>query len=243
MTLSPADDSPRRAALLDVFINLSGYHREHEKYYGSAPLENAGALLRSSRSLKALAERWTTATPAPDPVPSPFAGAPDLNSAVAIETSGMLFMESGEAPAEIARIQRDLETGAADAEATGTWLAAAMEASWGVAEQLLDFPELADLLAERHRIIANDWQSATLLLLIARQLRRAGAILTRVDFTTAALRTDLAGDRHAVGLVFSAAELIDQAADLTIRSATLVRRNERGWRVFHDRVRALAGGD
>jgi hypothetical protein len=225
---------------LEVFGNLSRYHREHEKYYGEAPLQDASALLRTSRSLKALADRWATTAPASAPVPSPFAGATDLNSETAIETSGILFMESGEAPAEIARIRRDLEIAAEDAEATGTWLASAMEAAWKVAEGLLDFPELADLLGERHSIIARDWQNATMLLLISRQLRRANAILARVDFTAAALRADLAEERHAVDLVFSTAELIDQAADLMVESSTLVRQNERRWRVFHERLGALA---
>jgi len=98
----------RRAAMLAVFSNLSRYHREHEKYYGEAPLRDAAALARTSRALKALAERWSTAHPASTPVASPFAGASDLNSEVAIETSGVLFMESGAEPAEIGRIVREL---------------------------------------------------------------------------------------------------------------------------------------
>ena len=114
-----------------------------------------------------------------------------------------------------------------------------MQAAWEVAAELLRFPELADLLGERHAIIAADWQSATTLQLLARQLRRAVAILDRVDFTAAGLRADLAGDRSTPAYVFSAAEFLDQAADLTLRSATLVRGNERRWRVFHDRVAGL----
>ncbi len=135
------------------------------------------------RSLKPLAEHWTNATPASVVVPSPFAGAFDLSDERAIEASGVLFMESGEAPAEIGRITRELETLAADAETAGSWLAGAMEASWVAAETLLDFPQLGDQLAERHGIIANDWQSATMLQLVSRQLRRANAILERVDFS------------------------------------------------------------
>ncbi len=231
----------RRAAVLAVLSNLSRYQHEHEKYYGEAPLHDAAALVRTSRTLKAQAEQWSTARPISQPVASPFAGASDLNSEVAIEGSGVPFMESGTEPAELARIQCELETVAADAEAAGAWLAGAMEASWTVAEGLLDFPELSDLFAERHSIIAHDWQNATMLLLVSRQLRRANAILARVDYTTAGLRSDLAGGRHAVGWVSSAAELIDHAANLTVQSATLVRQNERKWRIFHDRVGELIG--
>jgi len=72
-----------------------------------------------------------------------------------------------------------------------------MEASWGLAEALLAYPQLADLLGERHRIIGNNWQNAATAQLIARYLRRAVAVMERVDFAPAALRKDLAGARSA----------------------------------------------
>ena len=225
--------------LLTVVRNLSQYHREHEKYYSEAPLADAISLQRTARTLIALAERWTTATPVDDPLPSPFAEAPDLNDERAIETSGVLFMEGGGEPAEIARIKAELETLAAGAEQTGAWLAAVMESAWGIAEALLSYPELADLLGERHRIIANDWQNASTSLLNARHLRRAVAVLNRVDFTPAALRADLRGARTAPGYLYSAAELINHAADLSAASAVLVHENERRWRVFRTGVEQI----
>src|SRR5262249_52630513 len=66
-------------------------------------------------------------------------------------------------------------------EQGGSWLAAAMEASWGMAEALLAYPQLADLLGERHRIIGNNWQNAATSQLVARHLRRAVAVMERVD--------------------------------------------------------------
>jgi hypothetical protein len=54
-----------------------------------------------------------------------------------------------------------------------------MESSWAMAQALLPHPGLADLLGERHRIIANDWQSASLQSLIAQPLQRAGELLNR----------------------------------------------------------------
>jgi hypothetical protein len=114
-----------------------------------------------------------------------------------------------------------------------------MESSWATAQALLQHPQLADLLGERHRIIANDWQAAGLNSLIAQLLRRAGGLLEQVDFTPGALREDLAGPRQASGYLFSASELIDHAADLIADSAKLVHDNERRWRIFHDRVAAL----
>src|SRR5690349_15884324 len=94
--------------LLAIVRNLAEYHREHEKYYSEIPLADAVSLQRTSRTLMALAERWSTALPVESAVPSPFAGAPDLNDERAIETRGVLFMEGEGEPAEIARIKREL---------------------------------------------------------------------------------------------------------------------------------------
>ena len=225
--------------LLAVAANLSRYHREHEKYYSEAPLAEAIALQRAARTLIALAERWTAAEPAAAPAASPFAGTPDLNDDRAIETSGVLFMEGGGEPAEITRIKSELQTVAASSEQSGSWLAAAMEASWAMAEALLSYPQLADLLAERHKIIGNNWQNAATAQLIARYLRRAVSILEQVDFSPAGLRKDLAGARSAPAYLFSAAELINHAADLSAASSVLTHENERRWRIFHERIEQI----
>jgi hypothetical protein len=255
MTDSGQDGSPARGAkrqqepgtgsdgLLAAAGNLSRYHREHEKYYSEAPLTDAISLQRAARTLVALAERWTSAEPAAAPVPSPFAGAPDLNDDRAIETSGVLFMEGQGEPAEITRIKSELESMAAGSEQNGSWLASAMEASWDMAEALLSYPELADLLAERHRIIGNNWQNASTAQLIARYLRRAVVIMQRVDFSPSALRTDLAGARSAPRYLYSAAELINHAADLSAASSVLTHEDERRWRIFHQRVEQITHSD
>jgi hypothetical protein len=227
-------------ALLAVAANLSRYHREHEKYYSEAPLADAIALQRTARTLLALAERWTATEPARAPAASPFAGTPELNDDRAIETSGVLFMEGAGEPAEITRIKSELQTLAASSEQSGSWLAATMEASWAMAEALLPYPQLADLLAERHKIIGNNWQNATTAQLIARYLRRAVTILEQIDFSPAALRKDLAGARTAPAYLFSAAELINRAADLSAASSVLTRENERRWRIFRQRIEQIA---
>jgi hypothetical protein len=151
----------------------------------------------------------------------------------------VLFMEGEGEPAEITRIKSELQTIAASSEQSGVWLASAMEASWGMAEALLGYPQLADLLGERHRIIGSNWQNAATAQLIGRYLRRAVAILERVDFSPAALRTDLAGPRAAPGYLFAAAELINHAADLAAASSVLTHENERRWRIFHERIEQI----
>jgi hypothetical protein len=95
------------------------------------------------------------------------------------------------------------------------------------------------VLGERHRIIANNWQHANTAALVSRHLDRAHAILGRVEFSPAALRSDLAGPRQAGGYLFAATELLDHAADLMAVGATLVHDNERRWRVSRARVETL----
>ncbi len=236
---SPPQPAVARDGLLELAANLSQYHRQHEKYYSEAPLNDAIALQRMARTLIALAERWTSAEPAAAPAPSPFAGAPDLNDERAIETGGVLFMEGQGEPAEITRIKDDLMASATRSEQSGSWLAAAMEASWDVAEALLAYPQLADLLAERHKIIGNNWRNAATAQLIARCLQRAVAIMERVDFSPAAVRSDLAGARSSPRYLFSAAELINHAADLSAASSVLIHEDERRWRIFHQRLERI----
>ena len=169
--------------LLEMIGNLSEFHREHEKFYAQAPLRQAVEVQAASRVLKALADHWSSVSPTDRPGASPFAGAPDLNPPGLTAEAGVLFMEGEGEPAEIKQLRRDLETLAGDMEASGEWLSAAMEKGWAVAGSLAAYPELADLLGERHRIIANDWQSADEQALIARLLRRALEIIGRVDFS------------------------------------------------------------
>ena len=230
------------APLLEAMLNLTRFHREHEKFYASSPREQAVTLQRHARSLQSLADTWAGAEVGQRPVLSPYEGAEDLNSAAALQLDGVLFMEGEGRPAEITHLIRDLRRAAEDQREVAEWLSRAMEASWGIASALLDIDGLADLLGERHRIIANDWQAATMGAVTSRVLDRAADILERVDFTPAALRVDLADGRVAVGLLYSAAELIDHAADLCCDSAGLVHGNERRWRVFRERVAEVVAG-
>jgi hypothetical protein len=226
--------------LLDQIENLTRTHREHELYYSQAPLDDAVSLQRISRTLKALAGRWRTATPLQVNGANRYAGCDDLNVQAAIEQTGVLFLEGEGEPGEITRIKRELATQAADHEQTGAWLAEAMQSTWnGAARALLRIEPLADLLAERHRIIAANWQNAYLSAIVAALLTRANEILDQVDFTPTALRADLAETRLAPRYLYSAAELIDHAADLLAESAVLVHESERRWRVFAERVETL----
>ena len=107
-----------------------------------------------------------------------------------------------------------------------------MQASWSAAAPLLDIAALDDLIGERHRIIANDWQAAGTTVVVGRLLDLAADVLDRMDAeATAGARTPR--------LLHSAGELIARAADLLGELAGLVQENERRWRVFTDRVTVL----
>jgi len=238
-TARPALPDPDRAALLESILNLSEYHREHEKFYSVSPREQAVELQRHARTLQALADQWRTTPPStPSPI-SPFEGADDLNAPAALQLDGVLFMEGEGEPAEVARLKKSVRDAAVDALQGGKWLSSAMRASWDVAASLLDFEPLSDLLGERHRIIVNNWQAAHMFELAGMLLGRAADILDTVDFAPAAVRADLSAAAASPRRLFSAAEMIGRAADLFSDCAGLIRDNERRWRVFRARVEGL----
>ena len=227
------------SALLHAILNLSRFHREHEKFYASAPRQQAVMLQGHGRTLCALADRWEAVAPAIQEVFSPFEGAEDLNDTAALQLDGVLFMEGEGEPVEVARIKRDLRAVGDETAGTGAWLASAMSASWEMAASLGDVAELAGLLGERHRIIANDWQAAEMSALAGRILHRAADMLDWIDFTPAALRRDLDSARVAPRLLHSVSELIAHAADLLSDSAGLVHDNEPRWRRFRAAVQEV----
>ncbi|MCU7826496.1 hypothetical protein [Kitasatospora sp. DSM 101779] len=237
-TASPGPAGPPQA-LLDTMANLARFHREHEEFYASAPREQAVLLQRDARTLLALADRWSEGRPAtPSPL-NPFEGAEDLTAPVGIQLRGVLFMEGEGEPVELARLKRDLVRTADDLRSGARWLAEAMQASWDSARALLDLPDFADLLGERHRIIANDWQAAHHADLAGLLLQRAADVLERVELGPAVLRADLAAGPVGPQRLYSAAELVARAADLLSESAGLVHDNERRWRAFRARVDEL----
>ena len=230
---------PAANPLLEAALNLATFHKQHERFYASAPLESALRLQRHARALLALADRWTTVEPSAHRGVSPFEGAEDLNSEAATALDGVLFMEGEGRPAEVTAMIGELRAQAAAFTGAGEWLANAMHASWKLAASMLEFDGLADVMGERHRIISNDWLAAHMQSLIGTLLARAADMLERIDLTPAALRADLAGSRVAPQRLYATAEVISRAADLCCESAELVHDNERRWRVTRDRTQQL----
>ncbi|GAA1970956.1 hypothetical protein [Catenulispora subtropica] len=241
--MNASETSHQADQLMHAILNLARFHRDHEKFYSSAPREQAVLLQRHARTLQALADRWSTAERSERSVLSPFEAAEDLNAPDAVQLDGVLFLEGEGRPPEITRLIRDLRTLAEDALSSGEWLAAAMEASWATAAALLPMDGFADVLGERHRIIANDWRAAGLTTLAGRLLERAAEILDGVDFTPAALRADLDGRRTSAMRLYSAAEMIGHAADLSSDAAGAEHDSERRWRTFRSRAEEIVQAD
>jgi hypothetical protein len=66
-------------------------------------------------------------------------------------------------------------------------------------------------------------------------------MLDGTDFTPAALRADLAGERVTPARLYSIAEMIGHAADLSSDATGAELDSERRWRTFRTRVREVAG--
>jgi hypothetical protein len=226
--------------LLQAVLNLSRFHREHEKFYAEYPREQAVTLQRHARTLKALADHWMRYEAVPEQTRVPYAGSEDLNDPAALQLDGVLFMEGAGEPVELQHVKDVLRSSGEGNVEIGNWLASAMEHSWAAAVALFDYPSLADVVGERQRIIANDWQAADMSRLAGRLLLRAVEMLDRLTLTSDALRGELAEDRFVPHFIYSATELVDRAADLLSDSAGLVHENERRWRTFRARVEAIA---
>jgi hypothetical protein len=227
---------------IDAILNQSMYHREHERFYAQSPLQQSVKLQQASGILKTLANLWSNVQVQNDPKIrlNPYAGCDDLNEPAAIQHTGVLFLEGSGEPSEISRIKRDLDSLARDCEETGKWLSKAMESIWEAQRPLIQVASLADMLGERHKIIANDWQSAHLQSLISQIIKRALELLQRIDFTPASIRNDLTKTRSYPAYLYSASELLDTAADYFTESAKLVHDNDRKWRIFRDKLKHLA---
>jgi len=226
----------KKQEFMKIIENLSRFHREHEKFYAKQPLEQAIEIQEFSLILKTLADKWLKVEPKRISGKNPFMGSEDLNKLSTIQYNGLLFMEGEGEPVELKRYIRDIKTIADDFMETGTWLSKAMKQSWKTAIPLIKIQPFGSVLGERHRIILNDWQAARLSQLVAELINRSIEILESLEFTKDKIREDLSGPKFYPEYIYSAAELLDRAADLASQSAVLVHDNERRWRVFRKKL-------
>lgn len=223
--------------LLQVIANLARFHREHEQFYSQAPLRQADELQARSRALKSLAGRWSV-TDVGESAGNPFAGAEDLNAPGLVAESGILFMEGEDEPVELQRLKRM----SGSLRRTATRPESGSRTPWSRRGR----PSACWQPIRRLRICSASAIASSPTTGSRRGCWRwwpgccaAPALLDRVTFSPAALRSDLRSERNAPAYLYSASELLDRAADLLAESATLVRDNERRWRVFGTRIHRL----
>jgi hypothetical protein len=123
--------------LPEANLKLAQFHKEHERFYSSSPLDAAVRLQRHARTLQALTDRWRDVVPSTHTARNPYEGAEDLNSEAAIALDGSLFMEG------------ETNGSPTPSRAVGR----SRPRPWRI-------DEVADVLGERHRIITNDWLAA-----------------------------------------------------------------------------------
>ena len=81
-----------------TILNLSKFHREHEKFYAQNPLEQANRLQFISRILTTLADRWSQVKVQSSEKGNPYIGCEDLNDTSTVAYVGVLFMKSAGEP-------------------------------------------------------------------------------------------------------------------------------------------------
>ena len=237
-TKSPASDL---TPLLTAMLNMTAFHREHEKFY-SVVTARTGRRPPTSFPDIARARR-----PVDDDRTIDHASVQsirrcaDLNAAAALQLDGVLFMEGEGEPGEIRHLERDLRTFGRRRGRRGRVARHRDAVVMGLAAVLLDIDELADMLGERHRIIANNWQGASMMSLAARILERAADAARPCRLHAPPPCAPTSPTQHASARrLYSAAEMIDHAADLFSEFAGIVHDNERRWRVFRARVQEYA---
>ena len=223
-----------------MMMNLSKYHKEHERYYARSPLRDVLQVQNISNTLKTMADKWEEVGPIEDRVENRYAGCEDLNVLSSIKDIGVLFMEGEGEPREIAKMKTFMDSLAEEYEQAGRWLSNAMEASWDTVGSLIKMPPVAEVLGERHLIIINDWQAAYLDTLTSRLIGRGRALLEEVDFAPEALRNDILEGKMAIKYIRSCTELLDRASKLMCESAMLVHDNDKRWRSFREAVAMLS---
>ena len=175
-------------SLLETIEDLSRFQLEHGKFYAQQPREQAVALQRHSRALCALADRWARVDATPLNAQNPYEGPKTSTPQKQFSSNGILVRGRRRGadrnhanqdgfPRRSSRFdQRQHLVGSGDGEK--------LVCNHG----LLTYPQVADLLGDHHRIIANEWQAASMSSLAGRVLDRAVDLLDGIDFTQAALR-------------------------------------------------------
>jgi hypothetical protein len=215
-------------------LQIARHHREHERYYAMAGLEQAAGLRRDAGALRALADRWLNGE-ASDGTEARYdepqlkaAGCDDLNDPAAVATAGILFMEGEGEPAEISSLKVKLAAQRDRCLNSGRWLGEKMEAAWQ-REAVLLTADYADAAYARHMALTRTTLTASKLVIAGRLIGAAHAALAPHDHGPAEVRAD---PRGAGRLLRATAWLIDAAAGLIAEQAADLGASDPAWTTY-----------
>lgn len=225
----PSFAGPRPAAA--VLRNIATYHREHERFYTYYKMKEALDICVESNRLKTIATLWLDEAPPPalagDFADPRFqaAGCVDLNALRAIASIGVLFMEGEQEPSEIRGIKAKLGHLSQSWSHSGKWLAEKMQTAWP-RESVFLRDDSIDAAEPRFGTIVTNWRGARHTELSGKCLGLALEILSSLDLRPAAVR---ARRRESGRRLLDAAWVMDQAVQVTGRSACDLNENEVRW--------------
>lgn len=160
----------------------------------------------------------------------------DLESVANIEEVDALFEFTDTAPARIDELRRAVRDLAHEYETASAWLADAVAVGWSSVKGMRPAPRCASILDEGHRVIAKDWLTADMTLLIGWLLRRATKSLDRMDLSPVAVRCDLGSQRSYEAMLRSVAEMLDRAGALATQSVAFLGEMDRRLHLFRQQV-------
>lgn len=163
----------------------------------------------------------------------------DLESVVNIEEVDALFEFTDTAPARIDELRRAVRDLAHEYETASAWLADAVAVGWSSVKGMRPAPRCASILDEGHRIIAKDWLTADMTLLIGWLLRRATKSLDRMDLSPVAVRCDLGSQRSYEAMLRSVAEMLDRAGALATESVAFLGEMDQRLHLFRQQVASV----
>ncbi|HZE37357.1 MAG TPA: hypothetical protein VE172_00945 [Stackebrandtia sp.] len=214
---------------LEDLREVARVHREHERYHSMLKLEQAAALRRDSNALKVLSDRVGRAENSTAPrVTAPAAGCADLTDLAAVATTGVLFMEGEDAPAELTAMRRRLDDTAGEYARLSSWLGHKMDGAWKRLHLLLT-PELADTAHARFQALGRTTAAADAYGLAARYLGAAVKTLDNQDLAPAGVRADPVA---AATMLRTASWLIDTAAATVAEAAARLSLSDPDWTQF-----------
>jgi hypothetical protein len=228
---------------IESLLQVARAHRRHERFYAMEGLEVAAALRRDANALRALADRWleepTDAAPAIDDPRFRAAGCADLNADAATASTGILFMEGEQEPAELAALKRKLSAFAAEQAEISKWLLDMMEHAWG-REAILLRPGTATAGFRRHLTVTRTALTAGKLGVSARLAGAAQAALSAQDFRPAAIRADRHG---AAEMARTAAWLLDAATAVLAEQASQLGYSDADWTAYIEQLERFGISD